>query len=117
MPPTTPSLHARAQVVEMTMTQSAGTPLYAAPEVMRRERYDETVDVWSFGCCLECMWTHAHVVAGLWTLERRRANEARLHSASSRNPRLWLAAPRSLPPWPRSSTAAARRAVCGGEQM
>ena len=51
------------EAVEMTMTQSAGTPLYTAPEMMRRERYDETVDVWSFACVLECLWFHVHAFA------------------------------------------------------
>ena len=35
----------------------AGTPLFAAPELLRGERYDETADVWSFGCVLESLTT------------------------------------------------------------
>lgn len=36
---------------------SVGTPLYAAPEVMRGDKYDESVDVYSYGlmlmdCCM-----------------------------------------------------------------
>ena len=38
--------------------EMAGTPLFCAPELLRRERYDEKVDVWSFACVLESMWTH-----------------------------------------------------------
>ena len=40
----------------------AGTPLFMAPELLRTaQQYDEKVDVWSFGCVIECMWTHAMV--------------------------------------------------------
>ena len=48
------------EVDDATMTR-AGTPLYSAPELMRMERYDESVDVWSFGCCVEVLWTHKQV--------------------------------------------------------
>ena len=41
--------------------ETAGTPLYSAPELLRKERYDEKVDVWSFACVLECLHTHCHV--------------------------------------------------------
>ena len=33
----------------MTM---AGTPLFAAPEVLRQAQYGASVDVWSYGCIL-----------------------------------------------------------------
>ena len=46
--------------LEKTM-ETAGTPLFMAPELLRRERYNEKVDVWSFACVLECMWTHRRV--------------------------------------------------------
>ena len=46
--------------LERTM-EVAGTPLFMAPELLRREKYDEKVDVWSFACVLECMWTHRMV--------------------------------------------------------
>ena len=29
--------------------------------MLRHERYDEKVDVWSFGCLLELLWTHRPV--------------------------------------------------------
>ena len=41
--------------------ETVGTPLFQAPELMRRERYDEKVDMWSFACVLECLWTHRMV--------------------------------------------------------
>ena len=50
----------REMDMEHTM-EMAGTPLYMAPELLRRERYDEKVDLWSFACILECMWTHKKV--------------------------------------------------------
>ena len=44
---------------DLTKTmETAGTPLFMAPELLRKERYDESADVWSLACCLECMWTH-----------------------------------------------------------
>ena len=46
--------------LERTM-EVAGTPLFMAPELLRREHHDEKVDVWSFACVLECMWTHKQV--------------------------------------------------------
>jgi len=42
---------ARAMDSEMTMTQ-VGSPLYMAPEVLRGERYDERVDVYSYAVTL-----------------------------------------------------------------
>ena len=41
---------------DVTMTM-AGTPLFCAPEVLKHERYDKSVDQWSFGCILACLHT------------------------------------------------------------
>ena len=43
--------------LERTM-EAVGTPLFMAPEMLRKEHYDKKVDVWSFACVLECMWMH-----------------------------------------------------------
>ena len=40
------------------MMSNVGTPFFAAPEVLRRVRYDENADVWSFGCILETLVSH-----------------------------------------------------------
>ena len=37
------------------LTSQAGTPLFAAPEVLRGDAYGASVDVWSFGCLLACL--------------------------------------------------------------
>ena len=42
---------------------NVGTPIFAAPEVLRRQRYTQKADVWSFGCVLETLVTHAAVYA------------------------------------------------------
>ena len=57
--------------------EMAGTPLFMAPELLRRERYDEKVDVWSFACVLECLWTHKQVYEAL--LEARYTRLLRSH--------------------------------------
>ena len=70
--------------VDMTRTMEAvGTPLFQAPELVRREQYDHAVDVWSFACVLESMWTHEQPYAdvpdstneGATALVRAVANE------------------------------------------
>merc|ERR1711924_56832 len=47
----------REASLEQTM-ETVGTPLFQAPELLRRERYDEKVDLWSFACVLESLSTH-----------------------------------------------------------
>ncbi len=39
------------------MTSGIGTPLYKAPELIKREDYNEKVDIWAFGCVLYEMLT------------------------------------------------------------
>ena len=41
------------------LVAGAGTPLFQAPEVLRRELADESCDVWSYGCVLCCLSTRA----------------------------------------------------------
>ena len=52
---------------DVTMS-NVGTPIFAAPEVLRRQRYTQSADVWSFGCVLETLVTHASVYA--WFTQR-----------------------------------------------
>lgn len=41
-----------ARDVQIQMTKGACTPLYAAPEVLKYEQYDQKCDVWSAGLLL-----------------------------------------------------------------
>ena len=34
------------------MTLILGSPLYMAPELVKREKYDDKVDVWALGCIM-----------------------------------------------------------------
>ena len=38
------------------MSASKGTPLFSAPELLNHDHYDESVDVWSLGCVLVCLY-------------------------------------------------------------
>ena len=52
--PSSPTGCSREVNLEKTM-EFKGTPIFMAPELLRRERYKfEKVDVWSFACVLEC---------------------------------------------------------------
>ena len=53
----------------VTMT-GVGTPLFAAPELMRGEVYDESVDVYSFGIVLLNMAVQEEITS--WFCERYR---------------------------------------------
>ena len=53
-----------------TPFRQVGTPLYSAPEVMRREPYDQSCDVWSYGCLLVALATRAHPYASVDVDER-----------------------------------------------
>ena len=46
------------EATEDATMSTAGSPLFSAPELLRHERYDEQVDVWSYGCVLESLSTH-----------------------------------------------------------
>ncbi|KAF0733904.1 hypothetical protein Ae201684P_002287 [Aphanomyces euteiches] len=45
----------RNRAADETMTAGVGTCRWMAPEVIRGEKYDESCDVWSFGCVLSEM--------------------------------------------------------------
>ena len=52
----------------MTMSQnSVGTPVYAAPEVLKGEKFSEKCDVWSFGVVLHELMTRKRPYAWLET--------------------------------------------------
>ena len=42
------------------LVAGSGSPLYQAPEVLRREQADELCDVWSYGCLLVCLSTREY---------------------------------------------------------
>eukprot|EP00164_Ancoracysta_twista_P003560 GFYU01004753.1.p1 GENE.GFYU01004753.1~~GFYU01004753.1.p1 ORF type:complete len:479 (-),score=88.74 GFYU01004753.1:51-1487(-) len=48
----------RTRALETQMTTNIGTPLWMAPEVIRNEKYDEKVDVYSYGVVLWEMLTN-----------------------------------------------------------
>mmetsp|Transcript_1746 Transcript_1746/g.3414 ORF Transcript_1746/g.3414 Transcript_1746/m.3414 type:complete len:1047 (-) Transcript_1746:22-3162(-) len=62
---------ARAMDSEMTMTQ-VGSPLYMAPEVLRGERYDERVDIYSYGVTMLEMLVLADNIYAVFEKEYKR---------------------------------------------
>jgi len=51
-----------------------GTPLFLAPEQLRREHYDEKVDIWAFACTLESLSTRK-MPYYYWDPEQRESEE------------------------------------------
>ena len=47
-----------------TMEDAGASPLYVAPELLKREAFDEGVDVWAFACILEVLWSHKEPYEG-----------------------------------------------------
>ena len=41
-----------------TMTTDCSTPLFSAPEMLLRQHYNLSVDVWALGCCLCCLYNN-----------------------------------------------------------
>lgn len=41
-----------------TLTDRCGTPIYMAVEMIRKQDYDHTADVWSLGCVLYILAQH-----------------------------------------------------------
>ena len=50
----------KEEKLNQTMTY-AGTPIYMSPEQHRDAIYDHSIDVWAYGCVLECLCTHRQV--------------------------------------------------------
>ena len=78
-------------------------------ELLRKERYDEKVDVWGFACILECLHTHEQLYT--W-----RADEAPhadvvdpLLEIVMFKPNPGLPTPQSRPSWPRPQQWRLRR--------
>eukprot|EP01103_Thecamoeba_quadrilineata_P020239 TRINITY_DN8584_c0_g1_i1.p1 TRINITY_DN8584_c0_g1~~TRINITY_DN8584_c0_g1_i1.p1 ORF type:complete len:507 (+),score=68.05 TRINITY_DN8584_c0_g1_i1:1-1521(+) len=47
------------RVIDVEMTQGAGTPIYMAPEVIQGNQYSENADVYSYGLFLWEIWSRA----------------------------------------------------------
>ena len=43
------------ELSDKLMMSNVGTPIYTAPEILADAEYDESSDVWSFGCVLVCL--------------------------------------------------------------
>ena len=68
MPDLTPKVADMGAALELDdgmqdFVAGSGTPLYQAPEVLRREEADHRCDVWSFGCVMCCLSTRSHPYA------------------------------------------------------
>ena len=68
MPDLTPKVADMGAALELAdgkqdYVAGSGTPLYQAPEVLRREEADERCDVWSYGCVMCCLSTRSHPYA------------------------------------------------------
>ena len=93
-----------------TMTV-VGTPAYLAPQVLRGERYDTAADVWSLGCLLCVLWTHASApeTADAWWFEPTERNStgrtASISSSVSDRPTYRSRDTRSLPDQVRMTAA------------
>ncbi|CAK4841714.1 unnamed protein product [Aphanomyces euteiches] len=59
----------RNRAADETMTAGVGTCRWMAPEVIRGEKYDESCDVWSFGCVL------SEMDSGMWLLVNDALND------------------------------------------
>ena len=59
--------------MSLDVTAGIGTPLYSAPEVVRKQSYDESIDMWSVGQVLfemiygECLYKNAQNLTQLIT--------------------------------------------------
>jgi serine/threonine protein kinase len=57
----------------------AGTPNYMAPEIVRREEYTCSVDVWSLGCCIVAMFCSGKCPFSGSTVEQTLKNVCLIH--------------------------------------
>ena len=62
----------RAADLGHTMT-TVGTPIYIAPEIMRNDKYNSKVDVYSFGVCLLAMARADRIVVSFFLESLRKS--------------------------------------------